>query len=146
MLEAGQVVNAWRKGKKKKSEMGLMARDGAAAAADASESDAVADYVSFFSVLTHLTPKECLVYLGDAKRVLRPGGKIIASYLDKKMDVHRQAAGRLSYQIALRILGRGVKNTLLDDDTMIDFGKRLDMTAQLVASPMGQKICVYTKR
>src|SRR5262249_8811074 len=89
------------------------------------ENDGVADYVSFFSVITHLKPQESLQYLRDAKRTLKRSGKIVASFLDRNVkDHHRLAGGRLR-QLAHRILGDGVTNTLLDESTMLSFGQRL---------------------
>jgi SAM-dependent methyltransferase len=109
------------------------------------ENDGVADYVSFFSVITHLKPQESLQYLQDAKRTLKPAGKIVASFLDRNVkDHHRLAGGRLR-QLAHRVLGDGVTNTLLDQPTMLDFGQRLGMSAEFIPSPMGHKLCVYTK-
>jgi SAM-dependent methyltransferase len=109
------------------------------------ETDGVADYVSFFSVNTHLKPQESLQYLRDAKRTLKRGGKIVASFLDRNVkDHHRLAGGRLR-QLAHRILGDGVTNTLLDEPTMLGFGQRLGMSGEFIPSPMGHKWCIYTK-
>ncbi len=44
--------------------------------------DASADMVCFFSVLTHLLHEHSYLYLAEAKRVLRPGGKIVFSFLE----------------------------------------------------------------
>jgi SAM-dependent methyltransferase len=44
--------------------------------------DAAADMVCFFSVFTHLLHEQSYVYLAEAKRVLRPGGRIVFSFLD----------------------------------------------------------------
>jgi len=46
------------------------------------EGDGKADMVCFFSVFTHLLQEESYLYLEEARRVLRPGGRIVASYLD----------------------------------------------------------------
>ena len=40
------------------------------------------DVVCFFSVLTHLRHEESYLYLAEARRVLRPGGRIVASFLE----------------------------------------------------------------
>ena len=40
-----------------------------------------ADFACFFSVLTHLQQHESYIYLMEAQRVLRPGGKIAFSWL-----------------------------------------------------------------
>ncbi|MGH8095162.1 MAG: class I SAM-dependent methyltransferase [Chthoniobacterales bacterium] len=52
------------------------------------ENDEVADMVCFFSVFTHLMEEESFLYLREARRVLRPGGRIVASYLDIAMPAH----------------------------------------------------------
>ena len=46
------------------------------------ERDGVTDLVGFFSVGTHLLQEEFFLYLEDARRVLKPGGRIIFSFLD----------------------------------------------------------------
>ena len=46
------------------------------------ERDGAADMVAFFSVGTHLLHEEFFVYLRDARRVLKPGGRIVLSFLD----------------------------------------------------------------
>jgi hypothetical protein len=109
------------------------------------ENDGVADYVSFFSVITHLKPQESLQYLRDAKRTLKRGGKIVASFLDRNVKDHHRLAGSRLRQLAHRILGDGVTNTILDESTMRVFGQRLGMSAEFIPSPMGLKLCVFTK-
>jgi 2-polyprenyl-3-methyl-5-hydroxy-6-metoxy-1,4-benzoquinol methylase len=46
------------------------------------EKDGRADMVCFFSVLTHLLHEDSYVYLQEAKRVLKPKGKIVFSFLE----------------------------------------------------------------
>lgn len=52
------------------------------------EKDGVADIVCFFSVLTHLLHEESYAYLREAKRVLKPTGKIIFSFLEFSRPSH----------------------------------------------------------
>ncbi len=61
------------------------------------EADGVADFVSFFSVGTHLRHEEFFLYLSDARRVLKPGGRIVFSFLDIETTV-----GREVFEIGLR--------------------------------------------
>ena len=52
------------------------------------EADNTADFICFFSVFTHLLHEETYTYLEDAHRVLKPGGKIICSYLEFFIPSH----------------------------------------------------------
>ena len=52
------------------------------------EVDGAADMVCFFSVFTHLLHEQSYAYLQDARRVLKPGGKIILSFLDYRVPEH----------------------------------------------------------
>jgi SAM-dependent methyltransferase len=54
------------------------------------EADNVADFVSFFSVGTHMLNEEFLLYLHEARRVLKAGGKIVFSFLDVQTPHGRQ--------------------------------------------------------
>lgn len=50
--------------------------------------DASADMVSAFSVFTHLLHTETYIYLEDIRRVLRPGGKLVFSFLEFADPAH----------------------------------------------------------
>jgi ubiquinone/menaquinone biosynthesis C-methylase UbiE len=52
------------------------------------EPDGWADFICFFSVFTHLRHEESYKYLEDARRVIKPGGKIIFSFLEFAMPSH----------------------------------------------------------
>lgn len=54
------------------------------------EKDAKADMICFFSVFTHLLHEQSYLYLQEAKRVLKPGGKIVFSFLDFVNPEHWQ--------------------------------------------------------
>ncbi|HSB27716.1 MAG TPA: class I SAM-dependent methyltransferase, partial [Pyrinomonadaceae bacterium] len=54
------------------------------------EADGQADMVCFFSVLTHLLHEESFVYLKEARRVVKDGGKIVFSFLDFRIKSHWQ--------------------------------------------------------
>jgi len=47
-----------------------------------------ADWVCFFSVFTHLTHEDTFRYLKEAARVLKPGGKIVFSFLEFLVHSH----------------------------------------------------------
>lgn len=50
--------------------------------------DECADFVVFFSVLTHLQHEHGFRYLAEAKRVLKPGGMVVFSFLEYAVDAH----------------------------------------------------------
>ena len=52
------------------------------------DEDASADFVTFFSVLTHLHQHESFIYLEDAVRVLKPGGCIVMTFLEISNPAH----------------------------------------------------------
>ena len=52
------------------------------------EKDEKADFVCFFSVFTHLLHEQSFVYLRESKRVLKPGGKVVFSFLEFSMASH----------------------------------------------------------
>lgn len=52
------------------------------------EEDDTADMVCFFSVFTHLLHEQSYRYLQEAQRVLKPGGKIIFSFLEFAIPSH----------------------------------------------------------
>ncbi len=52
------------------------------------EAEARADFICFFSVITHLLHEQSYLYLEEACRVLKPGGRIVLSFLEFKMDFH----------------------------------------------------------
>lgn len=52
------------------------------------EKDGVADMVCFFSVVTHLLHEQSYIYLEEARRVLKPGGLIVLSFLEFNMAFH----------------------------------------------------------
>lgn len=49
-----------------------------------------ADMVCFFSVLTHLLHEQSYWYLEEARRVLKPGGTIVFSFLEFRDPAHLQ--------------------------------------------------------
>lgn len=52
--------------------------------------DATFDFASSFSVFTHLLHEETYTYLCEIRRVLKPGGKLVFSFLEFEEDAHWQ--------------------------------------------------------
>lgn len=51
--------------------------------------DASLDIVFHWSVFTHLYPEECYLYMADTFRALKPGGKLVFSFLEFEDVKHR---------------------------------------------------------
>lgn len=94
-----------------------------------SEADGQADMVCFFSVLTHLLHEESFVYLREAKRVLKPGGKIVFSFLDFRIASHWD-----SFESNLRDIGIGSQpmNVFMCPDMLREWATRLDLEVEAI--------------
>jgi SAM-dependent methyltransferase len=91
--------------------------------------DQSADMICFFSVLTHLLHEESFVYLREAKRVLKPGGKIVLSFLDFRVANHWG-----SFESNLCDIGVGSQpmNVFLCPDMLQEWAKRLELEIETI--------------
>jgi SAM-dependent methyltransferase len=112
------------------------------------ERDQAADFIAFFSVLTHLNKLKSFIYLKDAARVLRSGGTVVVSYLDAANPNHRNRKLRHRvWHFLARLAGTQVRADFLDKHTLTKWGIELGLeTAFRDDWPGGQSICVYRKR
>lgn len=93
------------------------------------EADGRADMVCFFSVLTHLLHEESYVYLAEAKRVLRPGGKIVFSFLDFEVPGHWEV-----FEFNLSDIGVGSHplNVFMSPDMIRVWASHLDLEVEFI--------------
>ena len=111
------------------------------------EADQTADMVCFFSVVTHLLHEESFVYLREARRVLKPGGKIVASFLDFKVPSHWGP-----FESSIRDIGIGAEplNVFMCPDMFREWAKRLELEVEAIhdgdRTAFGQSVCVMVRR
>ncbi|OYU71176.1 MAG: methyltransferase type 11 [Alphaproteobacteria bacterium PA2] len=114
--------------------------------------DSHANMVCFFSVLTHLQHEQSYWYLEEARRVLKPGGRIVFSFLELCEPVHLQI-----FRDTVGLAKQGATapmNTFIDRGTIGVWAAELGMgivdlrgggdviTAQ---GALGQSVCVLEK-
>ena len=114
--------------------------------------DDAADLVCFFSVLTHLHHEQSYWYLEEAKRVLKPGGRIVFSFLELCEPVHLQI-----FRDTVGLAKQGATapmNTFIDRGTIKVWADELDMSVMDLRGggdaitehgALGQSICVLEK-
>lgn len=109
--------------------------------------DAWADVVVFMSVLTHLKPSECRAYLAEAARVAKPGGVIVASYLDRTHPPHRKPFRPPWRQRIARLLRRDVMISHTTQDELASWftGAGLKVVRTITDSPIGHHIMIGAK-
>jgi len=111
------------------------------------ETSDMADIVIAMSVFTHLKPDEIKAYLREIVRVLKRGGVVIASYLDRYDKNHRERFYKPLRGRLYRIIGR---------DVMVSFTDKAELTAwfeeaglvvkeALGSDPLGQHVLIGCK-
>ena len=87
-------------------------------------SDESTDFITFFSVFTHLLLEESFLYLKEAKRVLKPGGMLIFTFLEL-----REAAHWKVFQQTIKNLGKPIHlNSFIERSAIETWASRLAFT------------------
>jgi SAM-dependent methyltransferase len=130
--------------------------------------DQSADMVCFFSVLTHLLHEQSYLYLEEAKRVLKPDGRIVFSFLEFRMPFHwsvfastvDNARGRNEAPLNVFIerdaiqawaahLGLAVLDVRDGDEPFVPLSRPVTLDSGQVLSArgnLGQSICVLGRQ
>jgi ubiquinone/menaquinone biosynthesis C-methylase UbiE len=103
--------------------------------------DASCDFIVFFSVITHLLHEQSFIYLRDARRALKPNGKIVVTFLESSR--HWSVFERF-----VKVYG-SVQEPLVmfvERSTLESWTSHLDLQIEQLISldPLGQSIAVLT--
>jgi ubiquinone/menaquinone biosynthesis C-methylase UbiE len=115
------------------------------------QDDASADFVSAFSLFTHLLQAETYIYLQEAVRVLKPGGKAVFSFLEFTEPKHWAV---FEHTVAVTRGGTGDHlNMFLERSTIDLWAQKLGFTVQQYfpsaatwsGHSLGQSVAVLAK-
>lgn len=88
--------------------------------------DDSSDFLASFSVFTHLLHSETYLYLEDARRALKHGGKVVFSFLEFSNPDHW---GSFEGEVATRRMGNGGHlNTMIERDVVKRWAEKLGYT------------------
>ncbi len=127
--------------------------------------DESADFVCFFSVMTHITHEESWHYILESKRVLKPGGKLVCSFLEFRIRSHwfifeNTVADKSPEKVLNQFMSRDTLeafafNAGLEIESFIDGDQRvIPIESEMVwenglrvsnAANLGQSVCVMRK-
>ena len=83
--------------------------------------DSVADFACFFSVFTHVAHEHTYLYLEEARRLLRPGGLVVFTFLEFGISSHW-----VQFESAVRNFGLNREPIVfLDRDAIVRFAQQL---------------------
>lgn len=104
--------------------------------------DASADFVVAFSVFTHLKRSETEFYLREIRRVLRPEGKLLFSFLE--LPRHRR---EFAYTLGVTLLGRRkVQNHFLSRRGIRRWATKIGFVVETIGPhPIGQSVAILRK-
>jgi SAM-dependent methyltransferase len=105
--------------------------------------DRCADFVVAFSVFTHLRRREAAPYFHEAYRTLKPGGRLVFSFLE--LPYH---ATIFAYTIIMGLLGlRKVQNHFVSRRFISDLSAQCGFAVERYLSPdrLGQPVAVLRK-
>lgn len=109
--------------------------------------DARGDLIVFMSVFTHLKPGEIKTYLAESARILKPGGRIVASYLDPSEPRHVKPFRSAPLQYLARLFGRDVMLTRTARADLAGWMEAAGLRVEraITEGPIGQHVLIARK-
>lgn len=106
-----------------------------------------ANFCVFFSVFTHLEENIIINYMKEAKRVLRPNGKIIVSFLDSEHEEYQKLLDFSFWDKIKRKLFYP-KNFIHTKKQIMTFGENNNLELIYMKSPhkIGQAIAIFENK
>ena len=107
-----------------------------------------ADMILVMSVFTHLKPAEIRDHLAEAARIIKPGGKLILSFLDSDHALHKKQFRPALARWFLRMIGRDVLVTFLKREQLINWVESAGFTLEEIIdySPVARQHTLIAKR
>ena len=108
---------------------------------------AFADLILIMSVFTHLKPGEIQTYLAECARVMKPGGVVIASYLELENERHRSLFYKPLRNRISRLLGRDVMVSFTTREELSNWMTDAGFTVEraIIDGPIGQHVLIARK-
>ena len=108
---------------------------------------AFADLILIMSVFTHLKPGEIQTYLAECARVMKPGGVVIASYLELENERHRSLFYKPLRNRISRLLGRDVMVSFTTREELSNWMTDAGFTVEraIIDGPIGQHVLIGRK-
>ncbi len=109
--------------------------------------DECADIILIMSVFTHLKQTEIKAYLAECMRALKPGGAVIASYLEFTDEGHKKKFYRPVRHRIARLIGRDVMVSFTTKDELSSWFVQAGLTVEraIGKSPIGQHVLIGRK-
>lgn len=103
--------------------------------------DSQAKFVCFFSVFTHLLHEQTFLYLKEAHRVLKTGGKIIFSFLEFRIPSHWTA-----FEGSLQVEDTPHLNMFMDRHAIRAWADHLDLKLEAILDGDKPQVEAYKNR
>jgi ubiquinone/menaquinone biosynthesis C-methylase UbiE len=103
--------------------------------------DGCADLIYVFSVFTHLLHEEIFLYMEDARRVLKPGGRLIFSFFEFAAPHHWEIFSNMVSFRKGNLISPLVQ--FIEQPVLRKFAERIGFTISSIENDSGQSLAVF---